>query len=61
MRVLISGEIKIRILPAIPTKGMKTEDIQKVIDEAYNVMSENVDILSSSEEEKNANYKTKIN
>ncbi|XP_074025561.1 1-acyl-sn-glycerol-3-phosphate acyltransferase alpha [Leptinotarsa decemlineata] len=41
------GEIKIRILPAIPTKGCSVEDIPRLIDEAYKAMSENVEHLES--------------
>nr|XP_023023355.1 1-acyl-sn-glycerol-3-phosphate acyltransferase alpha-like [Leptinotarsa decemlineata] len=42
-----NGEIKIRILPAIPTKGCSVEDIPRLIDEAYKAMSENVEHLES--------------
>ncbi|XP_050312830.1 1-acyl-sn-glycerol-3-phosphate acyltransferase alpha [Anthonomus grandis grandis] len=42
-----SGEIRIRILPAIPTEGCTKDDIPKLIEETYNVLSENVDQLSS--------------
>ncbi|CAG9765056.1 unnamed protein product [Ceutorhynchus assimilis] len=43
------GEIKIRILPAIPTKGCTKEDIPKLIDTAYKSMSTNIDELSSDD------------
>ncbi|KAG5881862.1 hypothetical protein JTB14_022447 [Gonioctena quinquepunctata] len=46
------GKIKIRILPPIPTKDCTTEDIPRLIDEAYKVMSENVDELSTYVSEK---------
>ncbi|CAH1176190.1 unnamed protein product [Phaedon cochleariae] len=40
------GHVKIRILPAISTKGCTSEDIPRIIDETYKVLSENVDQLS---------------
>lgn len=44
-----SGHIKIKILPAICTTGCTKEDIPRLIDETYKVMSENVDLISDSE------------
>lgn len=55
------GHIRIKILPAIPTKGKTVDDLESVIDETYKVLSENVDLISSLQEETNANYKLKAN
>lgn len=59
--ISFSGHIKIKILPPIPTKGKSVDDLEKIVDQAYTVLSENVDLLSSADEEKNANYKLKAN
>ncbi|XP_056637161.1 1-acyl-sn-glycerol-3-phosphate acyltransferase alpha-like [Diorhabda sublineata] len=42
------GEIKIRILPAIPTNNCTVEDIPRLIEETYKTMSDNVDQLSTT-------------
>ncbi|XP_050515544.1 1-acyl-sn-glycerol-3-phosphate acyltransferase beta [Diabrotica virgifera virgifera] len=41
-----SGEIKIKILPAISTKNLTTEDIPRLIDETYELMSKTVDEIT---------------
>ncbi|KAG5881860.1 hypothetical protein JTB14_022445 [Gonioctena quinquepunctata] len=46
---LEEGHVKMRILPAIPTKGYTREDISKLMDETYKILSENVEQISSSD------------
>nr|CAI5828021.1 unnamed protein product [Callosobruchus analis] len=43
-----NGHIKIRILPTISTEGYTHDNMDKLIEEAYKVMSENVDAISDS-------------
>ncbi|CAG9858459.1 unnamed protein product [Phyllotreta striolata] len=43
-----SGNVKIRILPAIPTENCTAEDIPRLIDETHKILSENVNQVSSS-------------
>ncbi|XP_050502460.1 1-acyl-sn-glycerol-3-phosphate acyltransferase alpha-like [Diabrotica virgifera virgifera] len=41
-----SGEIRIRILPAISTKNLTTEDIPRLIEETYQLMSKTVNEIT---------------
>lgn len=41
------GEMHIKILPQISTENYQSENISDLICEAYNVMQENVDIIST--------------
>lgn len=52
-----SGHIKIRILPAVSTEGCTSDDIPKLMDETYKMISENVDEMSS-QNKMNKNFKT---
>lgn len=61
LHFLFAGHIQIKILPAIPTKGKTTDDLETLIEQSYAILNENVNLLSSSEEETNANYKLKAN
>ncbi|KAJ8979052.1 hypothetical protein NQ317_010303 [Molorchus minor] len=45
------GHIRIKILPPISTKGLTTDDLPKLMDRAYNIMSETVDLISRPIEE----------
>lgn len=56
-----SGHIKIKILPSISTKGKTIDDLEKIIDDSYNVLTINVDHLSNMGDERNGNYKLKAN
>ncbi|ERL92184.1 1-acyl-sn-glycerol-3-phosphate acyltransferase alpha isoform X2 [Dendroctonus ponderosae] len=62
-----SGTLKIKILPIIPTEGCTKDDIPKLMEDTYRVLSENVDALSdsgvkengySNGTEKNGHFKT---
>ncbi|XP_056637166.1 1-acyl-sn-glycerol-3-phosphate acyltransferase alpha-like [Diorhabda sublineata] len=52
-----SGHITIRILPAVSTEGCTSDDIPKLIDKTYKMISENVNEISSKNNVKN-NLKT---
>ncbi|CAG9858458.1 unnamed protein product [Phyllotreta striolata] len=43
-----AGRIRIRILPAIQTEGCTTKDVDRLKEDIYQIMSENVDELSKS-------------
>ncbi|KAJ8921855.1 hypothetical protein NQ315_008487 [Exocentrus adspersus] len=56
------GHIRIKILPQIPTEGLTVDDLPKLMDKAYNIMSENVDQITKINEEKSTNNcKLKVN
>ncbi|ENN73689.1 hypothetical protein YQE_09717, partial [Dendroctonus ponderosae] len=42
------GTLKIKILPIIPTEGCTKDDIPKLMEDTYRVLSENLDALSDS-------------
>lgn len=50
-----NGEINIKILPAISTKGLKPEDIQTLIDETYTVLTDGVDAISNDPSKRYSN------
>lgn len=43
----VLGEIRIKILPAIPTDGYSKDDITVLMDKCHKVLSKEVDALSN--------------
>ncbi|XP_066259313.1 1-acyl-sn-glycerol-3-phosphate acyltransferase alpha [Euwallacea similis] len=55
------GQIRIKILPSIPTEGCTKEDLPKLMDKTYEVLSKNVNYLSGDEKNETSNGHSKSN
>ncbi|XP_074025565.1 1-acyl-sn-glycerol-3-phosphate acyltransferase alpha isoform X1 [Leptinotarsa decemlineata] len=53
------GHVTMRILPPISTEGYKNEDIPKLMEESYKIMSENVNQISASDLQNGTSEKVK--
>uniref|UniRef100_V5G2U3 1-acyl-sn-glycerol-3-phosphate acyltransferase n=1 Tax=Anoplophora glabripennis TaxID=217634 RepID=V5G2U3_ANOGL len=55
-----NGHIRIKILPSIQTEGLTADDLPKLMEEAYNVMSENVEKITKINENNCENNTDKL-
>ncbi|XP_066140922.1 1-acyl-sn-glycerol-3-phosphate acyltransferase alpha [Euwallacea fornicatus] len=56
-----TGQIRIKILPSISTEGCTKENLPKLIDKTYEILSENVNSLSSDGKNRIGNERSKSN
>lgn len=59
-QIFDNGHIRIKILPPIETSGRTVDDLPELMEESYNVMSENVDKITKINENKYENNIDKL-